>query len=48
MNTYKRIAYWYNDMQHKYMAQVGYEIVATASTETGIKAAITWYIKRND
>ena len=48
MNTYKGITYWYNDMQNKYMAQIGYEIVAKAKTEAGIKSAITWYIKQND
>jgi len=45
MNSYKGVTYWWNDLQHKFMAQVGYEIVATATTEQGIKTAITRHLK---
>ena len=46
MNSYKGVAYWYNDLRSIWLAQVGYEIVAEAHTVGGIKRAITAYVKK--
>lgn len=42
---YKGIYYWHNGIQGKWLAQIGYEIIAEARTMSGIKKAITRHLK---
>lgn len=39
--NYKSFYVWYNDLQHKWLIQVGYEVLASYNTLQGAKSSIT-------